>query len=274
MQTSPPRKTSAPWRTVFRRFGIVWFTLVAIGQTGFIFFISAYYGPRTAVGDFAAWNDKALIEGHVPGDGPGNTMFALHVLLAAVMTLTGLIQFIPAIRNRYRTLHRWSGRIFLVLACFLALGGLWLVWVRGTYLSFETALTGSLNAILIVAFAIPTIIMAMRRNIQSHQRWAMRLFMVASGVWFLRVGMMGWLILNQSPRWMTRTMNGPADIALSFGSYMIPWLGLELYYAAQRSQSNVFRIASLTILGLLTAFMAVGILGTLLIMWPNDLRAG
>ena len=150
-------KTSPPfWTTALRRFGVFWFACVAIGQIGFISFIVAFYGPRTASGNYQAWNDKALIDGHKPGDDVGNFMFATHVLLAAVMTFGGLIQLVPAIRNRYRALHRWNGRLFLALACFLAIGGLWLGWVRGTRLSIESGLAVSLNGLLILAFAVPT----------------------------------------------------------------------------------------------------------------------
>lgn len=271
MQPSPPHTHDKLWKTVFRRFGIFWFTCVAIGQVGFVVFIAAYYGPRTATGNYPAWNDKALIDGHKPGDDVGNFMFAAHVLLAAVMTFGGLIQLMPSIRNRYRALHRWNGRVFLALACFLALGGLWLGWVRGTRLSLESGLAVSLNGILILAFAVPTVLFAMRRKIMQHQRWAMRTFMVASGVWFFRVGIMGWVLINQSPRWMNNTLSGPADIALSLGSYMIPLIGLELYYAAQKSKSNLFRSSALGLLLVLTIFMIIGIAGTMLIMWPSDL---
>lgn len=270
MQTSVS-KTSAPlWTTAFRRFGLFWFSCVAIGQVGFITFIVAYFGPRTAIGNYQAWNDKALIDGYKPGDDVGNFMFAAHVLLAAVMTFGGLMQLIPSIRNRYRALHRWNGRVFLALACFMAIGGLWLAWIRGTHLSIVSGLTVSFNGVLILAFAVPTIFYAMRRKIFQHQRWAMRIFMVASGVWFFRVGIMGWILINQSPRWMNSTLSGPADIALSIGSYTIPLLGLELYYSAQRSTSNLYRGSAFGILLLLTAFMIIGIAGTMLIMWPGD----
>ena len=273
MQTSLPEQAGRTWATVLRRFGIAWFTLAAIGQTGFIYFIAAYYGPRTASGNFEAWNDKTLIQGHTPGDDAGNFMFAAHVLLAAVMTFGGLIQLIPAIRNRYRALHRWNGRVFIGLACFLATGGLWLTWVRGTRLSWESGLGISFNAVLILVFAVLTVRYAMQRKFADHQRWAMRTFLMANGVWFFRVGIMGWVMLNQSPRWMNNTLSGPADIALSFGCYLIPLFGLELYYAAQRSSSNLFRTGAFAVLVLLTAFMAVGIAGTMLLMWPPDLRA-
>ena len=273
MTTSSQKTTKDRWKTVFRRFGITWFVLAAIGQIGFIVFILSYYGPRTASGNFAAWNDKALIDGHKPGDDMGNFMFITHVLLAAVMTFGGLMQLIPGIRNRYRALHRWNGRVFLGLACFLALGGLWLGWVRGTRLSLESGLAVSFNSVLILAFGVPTLLLAMRRRIADHQRWAMRTFMVANGVWFFRVGIMGWVLVNQSPRWMNNTLSGPADIALSIGSYLIPLLGLELYYSAQKSSSNLYRATAFAVLVGLTLFMGVGIAGTMLIMWPGDLSA-
>ncbi len=261
------------WESAFRRFGIIWFSLAAIGQTGFVVFITAYYGPRTATGNFAAWNDKQLVEGHAPGDGVGNAMFAAHVLLAAVMTFGGLLQLMPAVRNQFRAFHRWNGRLFLALACFLAAGGLWLTWMRGTYLSWEPAVIISLNAVLILAFAVPTVRTAMAYDFASHQRWAMRTFMAANGVWFFRVGIMGWMLLTQSTWGMTGVMNGPVDLALAAGCYLIPLFGLELYYGAQRSPSTLVKAGALGLLILLTAFMAVGIAGTLLIMWPGDLRA-
>ncbi len=273
MSNSSPIMPSDRWKTLFRRFGITWFALAAIGQIGFIVFILSYYGPRTASGNFEALNDKALIDGHKPGDDLGNFMFITHVLLAAIMTFGGLIQLVPGIRNRFRALHRWNGRVFLGLACFLALGGLWLGWVRGTRLSLESGLAVSFNSILILTFAVPTLMLAMRRKIADHQRWAMRTFMVANGVWFFRVGIMGWLLVNQSPRWMNNTLSGPADIALSIGSYLIPLLGLELYYSARKSTSNSYRSAAFVVLVSLTLFMSIGIAGTMLIMWPGDLSA-
>lgn len=274
MHGTKPKRTSALWKTTYRRFGKLWFSIAAVGQIGFIGFIVSYYGPRTMSGNYAGWNDKALIKGHVAGDDAGNLMFITHVLLAAVMTFGGLAQLVPSVRNKYRAFHRWNGRIFIGLACFLASGGLWLGWGRVTRLSIESGLAVSLNGIMILAFAVPTVLFAMRRDIARHQKWAMRVFMLANGVWFLRVAIMGWIMVNQAPRGMNSQMNGPADLALTFGSFLVPWIGLELYYAAQKSSSPLVKGSTLALLLGLTVFMAIGIAGTMLIMWPNDLRSG
>lgn len=263
--TSPP--PLAVWNKILCRTGIAWFCVAAIGQIAFILFIASYYGVRTATGNYAGWNDKSLIKGHVPGDDTGNLMFALHVLLAAVMTLAGLIQLVPVLRRKFPKLHRWSGRTFLVLACFLALGGLWLTWGRDTYLSLVSAVSVSLNAVLILVCAACTLRFALARRFADHQRWAMRLFMVANGVWFIRVGLMGWILINQSPRWMNSTMSGPADIVISYGSFLIPLAVLELYSAARRSRSVPAKAAASLLVAAATVFTGIGILGASIFLW-------
>lgn len=247
--------------------GRAWFTVAAIGQLAFVGFIIAFYYTRTFSGDFAAWNEKALIDGFKEGDLMGNLMFAIHVVLAAVMTVTGLIQLIPQIRSRAPMVHRMSGRIFVLLACLLALGGLWLGWVRGTQLSSISALAISLNGVLILAFAAPTVAYAVRRNIALHQRWAMRFFLVASGVWFVRVGIMGWLTIAQGPVGMNATMSGPADIVITFGSYLIPLAIYEAFHRARSSSSDAVKASAATLVLVATLATAIGVYGTIFNMW-------
>ena len=247
--------------------GVLWFLTAAAGQIAFVYYIVVYYGSRTASGNFAAWNDRPIITGYVAGDGIGNFMFAAHVLLAAIITFGGLLQLTPQIRNRARRFHRWNGRLFLIIAYFMGAGGIWLVWVRGTRLSDITAISGTLNGVLIIAFASLAWVYAARRRIDIHRQWAMRTFMVVNGVWFLRVGFMAWVTLNQGPVGMNETLSGPADIALSFGSYLIPLAVLETYFAAGRARSVSLKLAAAALVLIMTGVMAVGIFGTVTLMW-------
>lgn len=262
-----PTFLTNPARQPLSRFGAVWFLLLMIGQLAFIGFILSYYGVRVVTGNLSAINDKPLITGYVAGDVIGNLMFVVHVLLAAVMTLGGLAQLIPKLRQQFPAVHRWNGRVFLTLAVGLALGGLWMTWGRGSHLSIISGLSVSLNGVLILIFSVFTLRHAIARRIALHRKWALRTFMVASGVWFFRVGLMGWILVNQAPRGMNSTLSGPADIALSLGSYLVPLAGLELYFAAQRSQSQAFRLCAVTILSVMSLFMAVGIVGAITLMW-------
>jgi len=253
--------------TALRGATVLWFGVAAVGQTAFIGFILAFYGVRTATGNFAGWNDKPLIDGYIRGDNLGNIVFAAHVLLASVVTLCGLMQLVAVLRRKWPRLHRWSGRTFLVIAVFMALSGAWLALVRGTYLSVISAVAILINAVLILVFASLAWRHAVKRRFVQHRAWALRTFMVVSGVWFLRVGLMGWVVINKGPVGMTKDMSGPADIVLTFGSYLIPLALLELYDAARRSADEVRQALTAILIVAASAFTAAGVFGTIAFMW-------
>lgn len=250
--------------------GVVWFVAAAIGQAAFIIFILGYYGPRTVLGDYPAWNDKGLIDGYIAGDGIGNFVFIAHVLLASVVTLCGLMQLVPAIRQKSPWAHRWSGRIFLSLSLVMAISGVWLTLVRGTFLSTVSSVAILLDAVLILVFAVLAWRYALARRFDVHKRWAMRTFMVVSGVWFLRVGLMAWAILTRGAG-MDGTLSGPADTVIVFGSYLIPLAILEAYFWAQRSRSGVVRGGVTALVLVSAAYTALGSAGAIFLMWGPEL---
>lgn len=244
-----------------------WLLIAACGQAAFIGFILLFYGVRTVTGNFAGWNDKPLIDGYVAGDGAGNAVFAAHVLIAALVTLLGLMQLVPAIRRRTPALHRWSGRVFLSMAVLAAISGVWLTLARGTYLSVVSAAAILLDAVLILAFAALAWRAALKRRFVAHRVWALRAFMVVSGVWFLRVGLMGWVVLNQGPVGMNKTLSGPADVVLVFGSYLIPLAVLELYLVAERSSRPGLKVLAAAVIVVAALYTAIGVFGTTAVMW-------
>jgi hypothetical protein len=242
-----------------------WFAATALGQLLFAAFIVLFYYTSVLRGDFAAWNAKPLITGHVAGDTLGNRQFALHVLAAAAMTLAGLVQLVPAVRSHWPRLHRWSGWVFLTLAALLALGGLWLVWVRGSYLTLTGAIAISMDAGLILWFGAMAWRTARKRNFAAHRRWALRTFIVSSGVWFMRVGYMVWGLATGGAGIGPR-MAGPFDLFWGFGAHLLPLAVLELYLRAERSTPGAQRAMAG---GLWLASLAIvaGSLGAWFAMW-------
>lgn len=239
---------------------------VAAGQLLFTAFILLFYYPSSLSGDFAAWNSKPLIKGFVAGDTGGNLFFAAHVLMAAVITFGGLVQLVPAIRNRWPAIHRWNGRLYLFSAVMLALGGLWLTWGRGTWMNLTGAVGISLDALLILAFATFAWRSARVRRFVEHRRWALRLFAVASAVWFMRVGYMAWGIATGGAGIGDR-MDGPFDLFLAFANSLLPLAVTELYIrasargtpAAKRSVAALLAVSGLVILA--------GSAGAWMMMW-------
>lgn len=254
-------------QTALRLSAITWVAVAAVGQAAFVWMILAHYGRTTLAGNISAWNHKPLIKGYVAGDTPGNVMFAAHVLLAATVTVGGLLQLAPAIRVRAPSVHRWIGRVFFSVAIAAALSGFWLTWVRHTYLSLISAVAVSVDGALILAFSAMAWRLAMRRDFAAHRRWALRAFMVVNGVWFLRVGIMAWVLITAGGIGMNDRLSGPADIVIQFGAYLVPLAVLETYLRARDSDADSTKRMAAALVFLSAAITAIGTSGAVAFMW-------
>lgn len=239
---------------------------VVFGQLLFFIFIAAYYGVRTVSGDFAAWNDKPIITGYVSGDPLGNFGFALHVLLAGAVTVAGLVQILPFVRQRHPRLHRWSGRFYVTAIVVLAIGGLAITWLRGSYLDPIGALGTSFNAVLLIGFAALAWRAAWRRDFATHRRWALRLFVAAGAVWFMRLGYIVWGA-STGGLGIGEALDGPFDLALAYANSIIPLAVLEGYFRAQRAGRQWPRYAMAAVLAVSAVLIFAGSIGAWLAMW-------
>lgn len=247
---------------------VFWFATAVAGQWTFVYYIASFYGASTLAGRFEAWRkNDSLIKGYVAGDHVGNLYFAAHVLMAALITASGALQLVPQVRVRAMAFHRWNGRLYISTAFLMALGGLWLIWVRGTYLTLYGAASSTLLASLIMTCAAMTLRQALARQLDSHRRWALRTFMVVNGVWFQRLGYMAWLVINRGPVGIGKNMDGPFDIFWGFASYLLPLAVLELYQRTKHGAGPGGRLAMAGGLVGLTLLMGVGIVSTYLLMW-------
>jgi hypothetical protein len=244
----------------------LWLAIALVGLWAFVAYIVLSYGAFAAQGDLAAWSDQSL-KGYVRGDVAGNLVFASHLMMAGVMSLGGALQLAPSLRTRWRAFHRWNGRAFLTAAFAAALGGLYLVWVRHATTTRLGAVGITLNAALILGFGTLAWRAAWARDFAAHRRWAMRTFMVANGVWFMRLGYMAWVMLNGGPVGMTDRLDGPFDIFLSFAAYLVPWALLEVYLRVQSRGCAPAKYALAGGLMVVNALTALGGFGAVAFMW-------
>jgi hypothetical protein len=149
----------------------------------------------------------------------------------------------------------------------LALGGLFLVWSRPSLSGRVADLGVSFNALLILLFSAFALRAAMARCIDAHRRWALRLFIAVSGVWFFRVGLMFWLIVHQGPvGFDPETFRGPFLVFLGFAQTLLPLLVLELYLRAQRG-GMALKWTAVVVLLTGIGLTAVGLFGAAVMMW-------
>jgi hypothetical protein len=259
-------------RTALARAVTGWMIVTALGQAVFLFYIIGFYSPPMVRGTPSDWSrHKDLIDGYVAGDTAGNIMFGAHVLLAAVLTLGGVLQLWPALRRARPALHRWNGRLFVVAALLTAGGGLWLVWVRGSQLGLASATAITLNALLVIGFVLLAWRAARHRDFAAHAEWAIRSFLVVSGVWFLRIGIMAFALIAVGGLGLPKEMMEDVFSIWSFGSYLVPLAVYEAYRRAAAPGGAKGAMAAL--LASLTLVMAVGIAGATLMMWLPPLKS-
>lgn len=244
-----------------------WFLVTAIGQWIFVYYIIAAYGSHVAAGDIQGWNQ---VSANVvkPGDLAGNTAFAIHIIFAVMIIGGGPLQLIPKIRSALPTFHRWNGRLYLTTAAIGSLAGLYMIWTREMPAGLSLNLGISLDAILILVFGALAWRAALARKLAIHRRWALRLFMVVSAVWFFRVGLMAWLAIHQGPvGFDPETFTGPFITFWAFAQYLLPLAALEFYlYAKERGGPAVKLIAASTVFTL-TCVTGVGIFAATMGMW-------
>lgn len=250
----------------------VWFAVAFAGQAIFVFYILALYLRIATGGDPTKWN-TVMPHGHVPGETLGNLAAAMHVFLAAAITAAGVMQLVPAVRKRAPAVHRWVGRVYMIVAFTISLGGLYMVWGRGTVGDLSQHLSISLNGLVIMGCAAMAWRYARDRKLGVHRRWALRLFLASSGVWFFRIGFMAWMMVFQRPVGFDMdTFAGPFLTILSFSTYLLPLAVLELYLRAQDRGSAPARIAVASLVGALTLVTALGVFGATVGMWLPRLR--
>lgn len=250
-----------------------WFGTAVLGQLLFAGYVAGFYGRTALQGRPQAWNE-VLPHGYVAGDTFFNFVLALHLLFALAILLGGALQLIPKIRRAAPAFHRWNGRIYLLLTAVLSIGGLIMVWVRGGVVGdLSQHIAISLNALLILGFSGRAWGHARARRFDAHRRWALRLFLAVSGVWFFRVGLMLWIVVNQGPvGFDPKAFAGPVLTFLAFAQYLVPLGVLQLYFLAQQGRNPHGQFAMAAGLGILTLLMMVGIAAAAAFMWWPQLQ--
>jgi len=250
----------------------LWFATALLGQWIFLYYIAGFYDVATLRGDFAQWNKNThLLKGYVAGDTAGNLAFAAHVLLAAIVTFGGGLQLLSQSRAGFHLVHRWNGRLFLATAIAGAVSGLYMIWVRGGRANLAAGLATSLDAALIITFALLAWRAARARAFPTHRLWALRTYIVASGVWFQRVGIFAWTTLDPAAVGMTKNFDGWFDLSWAFGCYLLPLAILELYLCVRDRGDARSRYVMAAAIFFLTVAMAFGIYAAYMFVWRHAL---
>jgi hypothetical protein len=243
-----------------------WFVVMLAGQWFFAYYIFVSYGSHALEGDMAGATEH-LITGFIEGDLIGNIGLIVHLVLAFVITFCGPLQLIPAIRKHAPKLHRINGRIYIFTAFIISVGAIYMVATRGSVTVWNSIALG-IDGVLIIFFATMTMRYAIARKFSIHHKWALRTFIAVSGVWFYRVMFAPAIITFQGlPPGSTPALDGPFDIALGFGCFLIPLAILEIYLRVKANGGAMAKSLMALALTGLTLVMGFGIFSAGMIMW-------
>ncbi len=255
------RRTALQWAVS------AWLAVAIVGQLIFAGYVAALYGGSALSGRLERWN-AVTPRGWRADDLLGNLVFGSHVLLTVIIVIGGLIQLLPVLRRRSPWLHRWNGRLYVVAAVVLALGGVAMILTRGTVGGIWQQVGTAVNGLAILVCAAMAWQYARARNFVQHRRWALRLFLCVSGVFFFRIGLMAWLGVFQAPvGFDPKSFSGPFLTALAFGQFLLPLVVLELVFHAQGTARPGVRAATTLLVGALTLMTAFGIAMATMGMW-------
>ena len=243
-----------------------WLAVALVGHWLFVAYVVGFYGP-ILINGIEGLEKTHLPNGFIAGDTIGNLAVAAHIVLAVVIIGGGPLQLVSAIRRRLPRFHRWLGRVYLCTAAVSSAAGLYMVWTRGVIGGDVLKLAITLDAALILGFGAIALYHAIARNIDRHRRWAMRLFIVASGVWFYRIGFMGWIMATGGAGIDFESFDGPFLRFWAFGQYLVPLAVLELYLRARESQSRPILVATGITLTIAVIATAVGTFAAAAGMW-------
>lgn len=251
-----------------------WFAVTVAGQLVFAMALASYYGGATLRGDYLAWG-KFFSHGYVPGDRMGNLAMYMHVLTAAVVLLSGAVQLVPAIRNRFPVFHRWNGRVYMLAALGVSSAGMYMTWFRSNVGTVGQHIGSTLDAVLIWYFGAMALRYAFARDFRTHRRWAMRFFLAVSASLFIRIMLFVTIVaLSGTVGFNPAMLSGSLLTFMTFAQYVVPLSILELYFRAQDRPSAPRSMATAGVLLVSTLVMIAGILAVSMAIWVPQVKAG
>jgi hypothetical protein len=112
--------------------------------------------------------------------------FYAHILSGPVAVVLGVFMMLTGGRSRYRHMHRATGRLLMVIV-FAVVVPSGLVMARQAYAGPIAAYGFASLSLATAACAAAALCHARARNFRSHQRWAIRCFLLLASPLLLRL---------------------------------------------------------------------------------------
>lgn len=159
--------------------------------------------------------------------------FVAHILAGIIVYITGIIQFTPAIRNRYISFHRKIGKLYILASMVCVLGLYILLPVFSTeFVWMKVSHYG--NGTLWILFVILAYVFIRRKNVTFHRRCMISSFICAT--YFVVIRIVDQIAM---PFFRSITSNEAGAMAVSdFSVWVIPLTFVWLYWFITDRRKN------------------------------------
>lgn len=118
--------------------------------------------------------------------------FLLHVSFAPIALIGGVLQIMPGLRRKYRTLHRWGGRLYGV--AILISGGAGLIIAAHAAGGVLPQLGFGLLSVIWLITTFQGVRYARARNFAQHRYWMTLSFALTFAAVTLRLYLLGFML--------------------------------------------------------------------------------
>jgi hypothetical protein len=183
--------------------------------------------------NFGQWD--ALVSGKPMAglaDAFANIGIGIHYFMGAVLVLAWPILLSQRIRARHRTVHRWTGRVYVAAGLLAGAGGMAFILARhdggASHVAF--AIWGG----VMMLSATMAFVHARARRIELHRAWAIRLFAMVLGSWLFDIEYRAWRDLAGGAGIGSGGSYGPFDYAILY-LFFVPNLLVAEYFIRKGS---------------------------------------
>jgi uncharacterized membrane protein len=218
----------------FSSYALAVVTWISCGMFGL--YILIFYAGALVSGTASRWN--GVLPGLYTASSKASTVgIGLHFAAGGVILALGFMQLLNVIRQRAPAVHRWLGRIYVTAGASAGVGGLVFIGVTGTIGGLAMNIGFGLYGVLMVLCAVQTYRYAHRRELDTHRKWAIRLFALAIGSWLYRMEYGFWFLMTHKLG-HTHNFHGPFDVVMAFFFYIPNLLVAEAYLRGRSEQAG------------------------------------
>ena len=189
----------------------------------------------TTINNFAQWND--LVSGlpmRTAGAWIASIGIGVHYVMGAVLVLAWPILLSSRIRVRHRTVHRWTGRVYVSAGFLAGVGGLAFILSRHTGSAAHTAF--AIWGSVMMLSAVMAYVHARAKRFDLHRAWAIRLFAMVLGSWIFDLEYRAWRDMTGGVGMGNEQSPGLFDYAINYLFFIPNLLVAEFFIRNQHKR--------------------------------------